>query len=106
MLAKYFPYKQGGVENWLQTSMRPIQLWEVCFPRDHLQTVLNTVGAADPPQWQFKPLVKTMRAMLGAKKIPKFDTPGLKKLVFHDNVAIYAIGIKDDKDTPDGDEQV
>ena len=39
-----------------------------------------------------------IRKALGIKKMPKL-IPGLRRIVYKDNVAIYPIGIKEDKIT-------
>ena len=86
--AQFFKYGAG----MLQLSMRPIQLWEIVFPQEHLKEVLGTVCNGDYNK-KYEKLWKAMRLMLGAKKLPKFDYKKLpKRIIRKENVAVYPIG--------------
>lgn len=101
MLATYVPHGNGGM---VQVAMRPIQLWEVVFPKQHLPLICNTIMYPNDPNAKsdsrytyINALNSMLRKIIKLKKIPKYDphtTP--RKIVFKDAVAVYPIGIKED----------
>ena len=98
--AQYFPY--GNPPNLLQLSVRPLQLWELVFPKEQLKEVMQTVLPYESiKSWGLKDIRKhklaLLRLALGAKKIPKLDlTQGIVRPLRKENIAIYPIGIKED----------
>jgi hypothetical protein len=93
---KYIPYEfKKGEIGALQLSIRPIQLWEICFPEAELQKVLNTLKDTGTSR-----ISNTqrffIRKMLKADAVPKIDEniPGMP--VYKSNVEIALIGIKKD----------
>ena len=93
---KYIPYEfKKGEIGALQLSIRPIQLWEICFPEAELQKVLNTLKDTGTSR-----ISNTqrffIRKMLKADAVPKIDEniPGMQ--VYKSNVEIALIGIKKD----------
>lgn len=106
MSAQYFPINYRGDPNgWVQLAMRPVQLWEVVFPKPSLQTVLRTIWENDEQattrselKWPFKAFKKVMKL----KSIPPIDTKVPKRIVFKDTMATYPIGLRDDNYQDDG----
>jgi len=99
--AQYFNmpnYKKGNI---VQLGVRPVQFWEIVFPKEALDQVLPTVihGGHKFNVWE-EFLMKRLRAMLKAKKIPVFDANAPRRMVYHQNVECTGIGIKDDIDHP------
>ena len=94
-LARYYPYKYSNKEppGLLQLSVRPIQLYEIVFPKNHLNDVLSFTYPLDFPIT--RNYVKAIRKILGLKKI---NMNGIKPnpLVNSRDVAVTGIGIKED----------
>lgn len=101
-------------KGFIQFGVRPIQLWEMAFPKEHLKTVLSTVCP------QFDNLTKQMHTkkeqfllnrlgkLLGANKIPKMDLrQEPRRIVSYESIGIYPFGIREDanfeKGNPYGD---
>ena len=86
----------------LQMAVRPIQFWELAFPKNDLQSVQKMIwgkNGAGNQGWKFKALYGAMRKMLGAKKVPKFDENVQQRYILkNDFVGVDPIGIKDDKE--------
>jgi hypothetical protein len=81
----------------VQGSLRPIQLFEYIFPKEHFDEVMTMLKVDDADQ-----LGKVEGAMLrkaighGFKKVPKFEKVVTNKIVPRDGVALFPIGIKED----------
>ena len=102
--AKYLPIKWKGNDSMVQVSVRPVQLWEIVYPKQHHDVMMNTLwtggitnnGFAEH-QKKWKKFIYPLRKLLGAKKInPKFETTN-QMFVDGNGVQKIAIGIKDDK---------
>ena len=105
MSAQYFPFSFQGKPGWVQLAMRPIQFWEVVFPKESLQTVMRTIwekqeSMQERPEmkWPFK----AIRRALHLKKIPEIDPNIPKRIVYNQNIGFYGIGIKEDNYQDDG----
>jgi len=101
----------------VQVGVRPVQLWEVAFPKEHKDLMLTTLfgrGTCDilgndgkkpcEHKW-LKKLVGLLRVTLGLKKFPEYDKKEFLPLS-KDNVQVIGIGVKDDYTTPDGCEGI
>jgi len=98
--AQYFDY--GG--KLVQMSMRPVQLWEMVFPKTALPTVLKTIGWTGSQRKDIAPHVFALRKMLMCKKIPKMDlTKVMPRPVMSQFCCMYPIGVKADKLWTKGD---
>lgn len=107
--AQYYTYGDKGRERWVQLAVRPIELWELAFPKEHLNEIVATTCSQTSIPWSQDKgkgfLVETMRLLLGAKKIPDFDiTKQPRRIVMRDCVGTYPIGIKEDGTWPEGHE--
>lgn len=112
MQGKYLPYKwkkkqPDGTEKvedtMLQVAVRPIQLWEIAFPQEHLDTMMATIfrneytaGAYSYPKEFMKLTRFGMRKALKAKPLPKKWDSSKWLPVLRENVSILGIGIKED----------
>jgi len=70
--SQFFPYgkvKEDGTRELVQLAVRPIQLWELVFPKEHMNTVLKTVGYPPVKDWKSKYMM-ALRLMLKAKPVP------------------------------------
>ncbi len=93
--AKYMPMKLEGKDVLVQVAVRPIQLWEIVFPEEQLQSMLNTL---EPMNWKRTSAKLTaLRMALNAQKVPKADmkTPSLP--IYRGNVELNLLGMKKDK---------
>jgi len=107
LAAKYLPFKfktkaeKKETKKLVQVAVRPIQLWEVVFPEEHQDLMLNTLfrGAKGKTQHKrhFK-WVNVIRKILGVSKIPDYDDKTAGMLPVYDaNVERVGIGIKQDR---------
>ena len=103
----YLPFNHQGQSKWLQTSVRPVQLWEVVFPKEQLDTMLTTVFGKHE---EFKPTqhkkhekyLTILRKILGAKKLPK-EWAYRPVPLYRQNIECAAIGMKEDYMSADGE---
>jgi len=112
---KYLPMKVfkgdvAGIDKTqncqVQVAVRPIQLWEIVYPKEHQDLMLNTLlggtqGGTNHKKHQ--KFANMMRKVLGIKKIPKYKTD-LKLPIQNASVDVTAIGVKDDYTLPNGTE--
>ena len=92
----------------LKIMVRPIQLWEIVYPKEHNDVVLNTIFLGhhgDSWHKRHHKYTAILRRMLGknVKKIGKYDTSKIMPLDIG-AVERIAIGIKEDHDFKDGTE--
>lgn len=93
MTSQYCPYNEGAV----QLAMRPVQFWEVVFPKESLPKVLKTINwqgkHRDELDWKANFLRKRMKL----KQLPKLDLAAVQPwLVPGQYAACIPIGIKED----------
>lgn len=102
--AQMFPYEYEGRKIHVQLAVRPLIPYELVFPKECLQEVMNSLWDNDPSPDNKKLAMACagFRKILGAKPIPKLDKTGMKRIIPHENVGILPIGIKDDHLRPDG----
>jgi len=105
----YLPWKctKDGIvkgvkkENyWIQMRVCPIQLWDISFPREYQDVVLNTLltDKGKTPHSRQQKFITVLRKCLGLKKIPDYKTDKLLTMrtsVKHTDM--IGIGIKPDK---------
>ena len=98
MSSQYLTWGKTGV----QLAVRPIQLWELVFPEEHLPVILKTLN------WQGKDARKdinlplaVMRTALKLKKIPNIDITDAGMLPIPQSITDFTapipIGIREDK---------
>lgn len=102
------PYKPSPHDvglNLLQIGVRPMQLWEIAFPEEHLDTVLTSLGGSefrtDDKRWLPSLLgyLLKLKSVLGLKDIPK-DYKKTKQFFVPNRdpaIDIKYIGIKKDE---------
>lgn len=96
--------KTGKIYNIpAQVSVRPVQFWEVVFPKEQLDVILTTLfpdGITGPnhtkPAQKFQKFVNILRRFMKLKPIPKDWKKDKKMLVMGEAVERIAVGIKDD----------
>jgi len=86
----------------VQLGVRPIQLWEVVFPKETLKEVLAvTSGKSNSNEFEenTNPRFSILRKALRCKKIPKDldlkDNMDIRT-IFNEHIAVYPFGIKED----------
>lgn len=86
----------------------PLGIYEIIFPEQHLDLVLNTVlgeGRGEPWQPWMKKYISILRKLLGLSPIPEYKKE--KQMpIYNSNMEIIAIGIKNDKKNENGTEQI
>ena len=106
---KEFALVNGNQVNAVQLGVRPIQFWELVFPKESLNDVMATVMMGEGQREFSKKqeiLMKTLRATLGASKIPALE-PGIARIVRKKNMEVCPVGIKEDGTREeDGSEQL
>ena len=112
---KYLPMKifKGDVPGvkktakyQIQVAVRPIQLWEIVYPKEHQDLMLNTILAGSKGQTNIKKHQKfanMIRKLLGVKKIPEYKTDKMLPIA-KASVDVTAIGVKDDYTMQNGTE--
>ena len=116
---KYLPFQyrdkadQPYQKTMLQLAVRPIQLWELGFPKEHKDVILNTIlgqdrgeGVRDKGLWKWlQKICWGVRKALKLESIPPYvETPMLP--VNRINVQTIGVGIKEDYMTPQGTEGI
>lgn len=97
LYSNMMPYPHDKGEGRVQLVARPIQLWEVVFPKACLPNVLKGINY-NGNRKDISLQSAALRKVLGAKKIPKLDLEKVNPiLAWTQNVGIYPIGIKEDK---------
>ena len=92
--------KTGQKEKQLvQGGLRPIQLWEYIFPEEHKNLVCTSLdidenGKVHPFAATFN--AKMLQKLMGLKQV-KYTKTQQKLFIPKKNVALYPIGIKEDK---------
>lgn len=89
-----------------QVQVRPIQLWEIVFPKEHRDVMLTTLfpGGQLMQHKKHKKWVWGLRKVLGVKAIPKTWDMSRKLTVDRQGLETVGIGIKDDYTREDGTE--
>lgn len=100
--AQYFPFEFTDPEtkkksNIIQLGVRPIQLWEIVFPKESLNEVLATV-IKSPPEFNStqQKALSVLRKLLKCKPIPEIPPNSRRRIVFDQHIECSPIGIKDD----------
>lgn len=96
--ATYMPIKytdrngkvQGGK---VRTAMRPIQLYEIVFPEESLNTILETVQEQGEQPKYFSKFAAILRRVMGLKKAERRKHNGIVHAPY---VAVAYIGTKKD----------
>lgn len=87
----------------IQLGIRPVQFWEITFPKEHTDLMLNSIWSPkyndiiNSSQYEpFKFPLAMIRKALGINPMPKKIEGNQRILLMNDAVAIYPVGIKDD----------
>ena len=105
--------EEGTKFKLIEMNVKPILLWDIAFPKENLDTVLNSLIGTDGKEHKrsmenrygfiFKTIIAKLRDKLGLKPVPVERTHDKKFAMYTGNVEILPIGIKEDKDTKDGE---
>ena len=107
--SQYFP---RGAEDTLrgkiplgsvQGALRPIELFEYVFPREHRDLVLRSIfqkPSGEPKEQRLSKYQFILRKLLKAQKMPEdINWDDTQKLpIYKDNIQTLPIGFKDDAD--------
>lgn len=99
--AQFFPYKYKGKNEYLQFGVRPIQFWELTFPKPCLPDVQKMIWKTNENMETHANMIKTpsmmIRKMLKLDKVPAFDEKIPLRLTYiSPAVAFHPVGIKED----------
>ena len=110
LLAQYLPYnnpkmpqRSGGYI--AQLAVRPVQLYEIGFPEDQLDTVLRIVRPEGYKNTIMEKAIHLIGKLLGLLPIPKFTADDGVFRVRNEAVGVIGVGLKKDKYV-DGVEQL
>jgi len=101
---KYLPFKypdkDGNMKDvMVQVGVRPIQLWEVVFPEEHKDMMLNTLFQSNPQgatqHKKHNKFIFAIRKILGVDPIPEYKKDQVMPIYLR-NTELSAIGIKKD----------
>ncbi len=101
---KYLPFKyqddKGNLINTqAQVAVRPIQLWEIVFPEEQKDLMLNTILRGSPTNGlqhaKHKKFIWTLRKCLGVEKISEYKKDFLIPISIN-HTEIIGIGTKKD----------
>ena len=105
--SQYFKYKHSPheTEGWVQLGVRPIEIWEIAFPKQHLNEVLATLNGScfkiTAKRKLEKPLAilfTAVRKLLRLKDVPLPIPPNTPmRITQHNYVDVKFIGIKEDE---------
>jgi len=103
--------EEGNRQMFVQLAVRPVQLFEIGFPKEHLDYVMNVVGTGDYILDRYPILnysAKALRKSFGLKDVPIPKAPNMlmQPEPTQKSVAIVPIGIKEDMFSKDGVEQL
>ena len=100
---KKLPWKFQGQDSLIDLAVRPIQLYEFVFPKEHLQTVMRSlfISLTNPEgkiNWNPKhtKYLKIMQKAMGAKPFPELEKNGVTIPFNRNNIEFFGIGIKED----------
>lgn len=102
----YIPHpikdKDGNItgSTGIQFSVRPVQLWEMVFPQESLEPVLNTFFDGQNPygRWKkFHKFLSIFRKTMGLKPIPEGYATNARLPQMKQNIECIGIGIKEDE---------
>ena len=101
--SRYLPiaYK-GEKKRSVRLRVSPIQLWDICFPKESWDAVATTILGKDRDV-AGKPMIKghqkylwALRKAMRLKKIPDWKTDNWLTMQDPANIEIMGIGVKDD----------
>lgn len=94
------PMPDGTIQRkLLQVRVSPIQLYDVSFPAEHKDAVLNTIyggSKGEAIHGRFTKYASILRKVLGLKPIPDYSTGQRLPMLPPEDTEIIAIGSKED----------
>ena len=109
--AQYFTYTcdpHTKKPHMIQLGVRPIQLWELAFPKEHLAEICRTLelqtdtwktnsNCPSKIRWAMEKMCSVVRKILKMKEVPAYEAKGFKRIInYKDVVDIRGVGIKED----------
>ena len=101
----YASPNEQGLRHTVQLGVHPIQLYELVFPKEHFELILNTIspnfnntgeGQYGGNQSIMNKLEK-LRFLLKAQKIPKMDLRGKTRFIIRNAaVSMYPFAVRED----------
>lgn len=103
--SQYLPIKINGKPSAIQIAVRPINMYEIVYPREQHDLVCSTIfrwGDGKGQHKWHKKFATIIRKMLGVKPL-KFKK-GSQIPCFNNNIEFIGIGQKEDKNFKNGTE--
>jgi hypothetical protein len=112
-----FPIKKKGTFgaakpglHKLQVRVNPIQLWEICYPREQKDAMLTTLfgkdNAGKPMHSKHQMGIAMLRKMLKVDKIPEYNGSKMFPTGQPLHTEVIGIGQKEDEELPCGTEGI
>jgi len=103
------------IREYTRLAVRPVQMFELGFPKEELNTVVNSVVAPkddylfhDTHHPKLEKYVRWLRKLLGLKEVPRPTNPNNfhQPNPYDKSIMVLPVGLKDDIISPDGKEQL
>jgi len=100
---QYLPFRFKGQNMSIQINVKPIQLYEIVFPKEHKDIMMRTLfsGTKGEPQHEkHKKWIKWIRRALGIDEISEYVKEGIKLPTanYHNDLEIMGVGEKEDRE--------
>lgn len=102
---RYVPFKKYNVKTkkmddlFIQMRVSPVQLWDISFPEDQQDSVLNTLFSGDagkPINSHLNKYVWGLRKAMKLKPIPNYKKENVLVMKPPQNIETIGIGVKED----------
>ena len=110
--SQYLPFTYKGQPCVIQTSVRPVQLWEIAFPEEHLPFMSRSLFQDSPMRPEYKKKFGKwlfwIKKLIGLEDIPPYTNLTTDPIlpIYKANVDRIGIGIKKDYRFADGTEGI
>ena len=102
--AKWFPYQYNNQNGLLEGILRPVQLWEFGFPKEHKDLVFNTLFDGQPgagthqSDWKGNLGLKAICKALNAQPLGEWNlSAGKMVMPSRAGMSVMGIGYRKDK---------
>ena len=98
LLATHYSFKHNADQpvGLLQLGVRPIRLYELAFPEEHLSNVLQKIQPSGSWNPAYDKYIAIIRKLMRLEKIPEVPKADINNFLYRDFVEATAIGVKRD----------
>lgn len=99
LLATHYSFKheENKPLGLLQLGVRPIRMYELAFPEEHLNNVLQKIQPGQSWNPAYDKYINIIRTMMKLEKIPEVPKPDVNNFLYREFVDCTALGIKRDQ---------